>query len=199
MGMFHEVRFPIDISYGATGGPGFSTGVVTSMSGGEQRAQHWAQSRIKYDVSHGVKTKEQLDKLIAFFRARKGKAYGFRFKDWADFTALQQVCVQQTNPLKYQLAKTYTDDAGYADVRFIKKPVIGSVKIYVNNALVTEGFNIDYTTGIIEFTSEQKDAVVTSDFEFDVPMRFDSDDMPISLENYEVYSWGNINVIEIKP
>ena len=198
MTMFHEVRFPPDISYGAVGGPTFSTGVVTSMSGGEQRAQNWAQSRIKYDVSHGVKTKAQLDALIAFFRARKGKAYGFRFKDWADFSAVGQPCVNLDNPLQYQLAKTYVDDAGYADIRTIKKPVIGTVKVYIDGLLATEGFTVDHMTGILEFADAQMGRAITSDFEFDVPMRFDCDEMPICLDNYEVYSWGSIALVEIK-
>ena len=63
--LFHEVQFPVDISYGAVGGPSYSTGVITSMSGGEQRGQHWAQSRIKYDVSQNVKKKEQLDRPMS--------------------------------------------------------------------------------------------------------------------------------------
>ncbi len=197
MTMFHEARFPPDISYGAVGGPMFSTGVVTSMSGGEQRAQNWAQSRIKYDVSHGVKTKAQLDALIAFFRARKGKAYGFRFKDWADYVATSQPCVA-LDPLHFQLAKTYADEAGYADIRTIKKPVVGTVKVYIGDVLVNEGFTIDYTKGIVEFVNDKTGQDITASFEFDVPMRFDSDEMSVSMDSLSIYSWGNINVIEIK-
>lgn len=198
MTMFHEVRFPPDISYGAVGGPIFSTGVVTSMSGGEQRAQNWAMSRLKYDVSHGVKTKEQLDKLIAFFRARKGKAYGFRFKDWADYQADNQPCARvSVNPWRYQLQKQYVDDSGYTDLRTIKKPVAGTVKLYLDDSWIDAGYSVDYATGIVTFAADPGEAAVTASFEFDTPMRFDSDEMPISMENYDVYSWGNINVIEI--
>jgi uncharacterized protein DUF2460 len=82
MSGFHEVRFPDNIAYGATGGPEFATTVVVTGAGHEQRNIDWAEARGRWDVASGLKTQAQLDELIAFFRARKGKAYGFRFKDW---------------------------------------------------------------------------------------------------------------------
>jgi uncharacterized protein (TIGR02217 family) len=85
---FHEVRFPDNIAYGATGGPEFATTVVVTGAGYEQRNVDWAEARSRWDVASGLKNQAQLDELIAFFRARKGKAYGFRFKDWADYKAV---------------------------------------------------------------------------------------------------------------
>lgn len=199
MSSFHEVQFPTDISFGSTGGPGFSTGVVTTSSGGEQRNQQWAQSRCKYNVAHGVKNQAQLDTLIAFFRARKGRAYGFRFKDWSDYTALGQICVAVPYaPGVYQLQKMYTDLAGYTDVRTVKKPVIGTVRVYVNGVLQTIGYSMDYTAGRINFDADPDPAIVTADFEFDVPCRFDTDEMPINLDNWASYSWNGITVLEIR-
>jgi uncharacterized protein (TIGR02217 family) len=78
---FHEVRFPDNIAYGATGGPEFATTVVATGSGHEKRNVNWAQARGRWDVASGLKKPAQIDELIAFFRARRGKAYGFRFKD----------------------------------------------------------------------------------------------------------------------
>lgn len=199
MSSFHEVQFPTDISFGSTGGPGYSTGVVTTSSGGEQRNQQWAQSRCKYNVAHGVKNQAQLNKLIAFFRGRKGRAYGFRFKDWSDYLAIGQICVPiPLAPGTYQLQKVYVDEAGYTDVRTIKKPVAGTVKVYVDGVLQTSGYNVDYTTGKITFITDPAPATVTADFEFDVPCRFDTDEMPINLDNWSSYSWSGITVIEIK-
>lgn len=87
---FVEVQFPSDISYGATGGPMFLTDVVATVSGHEQRNSKWSQARARYNVASGVKTETQWQALIAFFRARRGKAVGFRFKDWGDFKAVNQ-------------------------------------------------------------------------------------------------------------
>ena len=73
MPSFHEVQFPCDISYGSSGGPEFSTDVVITHSGYEQRNINWSEARARYNVTHGVKTQSQLDVLIAFFRARCGR------------------------------------------------------------------------------------------------------------------------------
>ena len=82
---FHEVQFPVSISYGASGGPGFNTTVMTLGSGFERRNQNWTLSRATYDVAHGLKTQAELDVLIKFFYARRGQAFGFRYKDWSDY------------------------------------------------------------------------------------------------------------------
>jgi hypothetical protein len=87
MTSFHEVRFPDNIAYGATGGPEFATTVVATGAGHEKRNVNWAQARGRWDVASGLKKQAQIDELIAFFRARRGKAYGFRFKDWTDYKA----------------------------------------------------------------------------------------------------------------
>ena len=88
---FAETRFPADISYGSAGGPEFSTDIIVTHSGHEQRNSNWIMARARYNVAYGVKTKEQLAELITFFRARKGQAEGFRYKDWTDFEAIGQV------------------------------------------------------------------------------------------------------------
>jgi len=77
---FIEVRFPTDIAYGSVGGPQYFTDIVITQSGYEQRNANWSQARVQYNVAHGVKTQSQLDTLIAFFRARKGRADGFRLR-----------------------------------------------------------------------------------------------------------------------
>jgi uncharacterized protein (TIGR02217 family) len=84
MTSFHEVRFPDNIAYGATGGPEFATTVVATGAGHEKRNVNWAEARGRWDVASGLKKQAQIDELIAFFRARRGKAYGFRFKDLTD-------------------------------------------------------------------------------------------------------------------
>jgi len=84
MSGFHEVRFPDNIAFGATGGPEFATTVVVTGPGHEQWNVNWAEARGRWNVGSGLKNQQQLDELIAFFRARKGRAYGFRFEDWTD-------------------------------------------------------------------------------------------------------------------
>lgn len=144
---FLNIRFPDNISYGAQGGPEYSTNVVLITSGFEQRNSNWSLPKFKTDVSHAARTKEQNDELIAFFHIAKGKANSFLFKDWADYQ-----CTQDTGVLinidtgQHQLYKRYSNSAGSQD-RKITRPKSGTVTIYKNGSPLSA--TIDYTTGIV--------------------------------------------------
>ena len=190
---FVEVQFPTDISYGANGGPIFMTDVVSTVSGHEQRNSKWSQSRAKYNAASGIKTEAQWQALIAFFRARRGMAIGFRFKDWSDYKAENQ-------PLKslggndYQLVKQYVSGAAVYE-RDISKPVTGTVKLYEDSILQASGWSIDSATGII---TTSLSGTLSADFEFDVPVRFDTDEMSISMDSFDAGNWGSIPLIEVR-
>lgn len=196
---FVETRFPTDISYGASGGPEYSTDIVEIASGFEQRNSNWSSARARYNVAHGVKTKTQLDALIAFFRARKGRAEGFRFKDWSDYQALDEMIgTGDGTTTIFQLKKAYTSGS-ITESRDIHKPVSGTVKIYVDAVEQTSGVTIDTTAGTVTFsTASDVDAIISADFEFDVPVRFDTDRLSASLDNYGSHSWHDIPLIEIR-
>ena len=196
---FHEVQFPPRISYGATGGPGFQTTVITAASGYESRNSSWAASRGEWNIATGLKDKDDIQTLIAFFRARRGKAYGFRFKDWTDYTATTQTIGTGTGALKtFQLVKAYTSGA-YGESRTITKPVADTVKIYANGVLQSSGWAVDTTTGIVTFgTAPAPGVVITADFEFDIPARFDTDKMQVNYSTYNYASWSSIPVVEIR-
>jgi uncharacterized protein (TIGR02217 family) len=83
--MFHEVRFPTAISLGAQGGPERRTDIVTVGSGHEQRNARWAHSRRSWNAGYGVRSLDDLDLVVAFFEERRGRLYGFRWKDAADW------------------------------------------------------------------------------------------------------------------
>jgi len=196
---FHEVRFPDDIAYGATGGPAYSTSVVATASGYEQRNMNWSAARGAWDVSSGLKKPSQLDLLIAFFRARKGKAYGFRFKDWTDYKATGQLLGTGNGANKvFQLVKIYASGAG-SETRTITKPVLGTVKPYLAGVLQASGWSINTATGVLTFsTAPAQDVAVTADFEFDVPVRFDTDSMEATIENFNINEWPSIPIVEIR-
>ncbi len=196
---FHEVQFPPDISYGAAGGPGYSTSVVATVSGHEKRNANWAEARGKWNVAHGLKRRDQVAALIAFFRARKGRAHGFRFKDWTDFQALAQpLGIGDGANTEFQLVKHYAS-GGALESRVITKPVDGSVTVYTDGVEQSSGVSVDTTTGIVTFAVAPVDgAVVTADFEFDVPARFDTDEMEITIETYDLARWAQIPIVEIR-
>jgi len=196
---FIETRFPTDIAYGSAGGPQYSTDVVITQSGYEQRNANWSQARAEYNVAHGVKTQAQLDTLIAFFRARKGRADGFRFKDWTDYQITAQAIGTGNGSNKiFQLVKTYVN-GGITETRTIKKPVSGTVNIYLNAVLQNSGYTLDTTTGLLTFTTAPGNGVaVTADFQFDVPVRFDTDRLAATVDSYGSRSWHDIPIVEIR-
>ncbi|MCD6035223.1 MAG: hypothetical protein K0R63_964 [Rickettsiales bacterium] len=198
---FAETRFPVDISYGSNGGPEFATDVVVTQGGFEQRNINWAEARARYNIAHGIKSQEQLDALIVFFRARRGKAEGFRFKDWTDYQAIGVVFGEGDGAeTAFQLRKPYTD-GGITVNRTITKPVADSEAIYINSVLKTTPahYTLNTVTGIVTFATPPTDGTILSaDFEFDVPVRFDTDRLSASLDSYGSYSWKDIPLIEIR-
>lgn len=196
---FVEIQFPADISYGSSGGPTFSTDVIEAFSGFEQRNINWSAARARYNVAHGVKTQSQLDELIAFFRARQGKAIGFRFKDWTDYQAVaQNIGTGNGSQTVFQLTKKYTSSVTVT--RVIKKPVNNStLKIYLNAVLQSSGYTVNYTTGAVTFTTAPGSGVaVTADFEFDVPVRFDTDQLDAAIDDFGTRSWSDIPLVEVR-
>ena len=196
---FHEIRFPDDIAYGASGGPEFATTIVTMASGFEQRNINWQAARGRWDVASGLKNQTQLDTLLAFFRGRKGRAHGFRFKDWSDFRATGQLIGTGDGTNKtFQLVKNYTSGAG-SESRIIKKPVSGTTKINLNGVQLTSGWSISSSTGIVTINTAPSNGVpVTADFEFDVPVRFDTDRMAVTIEFFNLHQWSGIPIVEIR-
>ena len=203
---FHEVQFPPAISYGSSGGPMFKTTVLELSSGHEKRNIDWSKVRAMYDVAQGIKTKEDMDLLRAFFYNRQGKAYGFRFKDWGDFTLEQQsIGTTDGTTATYQIFKKYSSGTDEYD-RDIQKPVASSVDVWVNSVAITEGtgtgeFQVDTATGIVTLgatlaATTGEDVEVACDF--DVPVRFDVDHLDASHDFYNVESWDSIPLLEVR-
>lgn len=187
---FIETQFPSNISLGATGGPGFQTDVVSVNSGHEQRNAAWQDARGAWDVAHGVRTQAQMDELVAFFRVMKGRANGFRFKDWSDYTVGSGEGVFRTiDSTHFQLVRRYTTSGNNHD-RDISKPVSGTLSI--TGGTVS---SVDYTTGIVTMSSGTPTAWTG---EFDVPCRFDTDQMKVRIDLSTIYTWGSIPVVEIR-
>ncbi|MCP5039082.1 MAG: DUF2460 domain-containing protein [Rhodobacteraceae bacterium] len=207
---FHEERFPPNLSFGSVGGPERRTEIVTLANGFEERNTPWAHSRRRYDAGVGMRSLDDVETLIAFFEARRGQLYGFRWKDWSDFKS----CLPNDEPAfedqliawgdgvktEFQLIKTYK--SGQHDyARPIEKPVVGSLKVGIQgDALVeTIHFEVDEMTGIITFgTPPDTGAEVTAGFEFDVPVRFDTDRIQTSVASFKAGDVPNVPVVEVR-
>jgi uncharacterized protein (TIGR02217 family) len=193
---FHNVRFPEDISYGSSGGPGFKTTVIELASGHEQRNIDWSLARATYDAAYGVKTREQMEDVLEFFYARRAKAYGFRFKDWMDFSIARQSLGNATTTAT-QIYKRYEPLSGYSYDRPILKIVPGTVSLWANGVAQSTTL-VNTETGIINTTGKIGQLIEIA-CEFDVPVRFDTDEIKIAHDDWELMSWPSIPLIELKP
>lgn len=166
MSFLETPRFPDGIAYGAVGGPGFNTSVVVVKSGHESRNSEWSAARCTYEVAHAAKTKENFDAVANFFRVVKGRAWGFRFKDFADYQASATEGILGTGVgtglPTYQMAKKYAAGASY-DTRTIAKPVSGTCTFKRDAATLAVGSGagqiaVDYTTGILTIVADASSA-----------------------------------------
>ena len=196
---FHEIKFPSDISYKAKGGPEFKTEIVQLASGYEKRNILWQYSRAKYEINYEELSKTEANRLLSFFMSRRGKAYGFRFKDWNDFEAKEQL-LGSGDGLKtsFSLIKNY-DAQGETYQRKISKPVEGTISILADSSDVTNDVSIDYATGIITFQQAPALGVeIKATFEFHVPVRFETDYLSNDVKSFGKSSIKKIELIELK-
>jgi len=207
---FHDVRFPASLSFGALGGPERRTEIVTLANGFEERNTPWAHARRRYDAGMGLRSLDDVEALIAFFEARQGQLIGFRWKDWSDYQSCRPSCaVEASDQLlavgdettsAFQLCKSYrSGDAVYH--RPISKPVPGSVRVQLGGDLAQQGvdFDVDYDTGLVTFVSPPDEgAEVRAGFEFDVPVRFDTDAIMTSVSSFQAGEVPNVPVVEVR-
>ncbi|ABN76251.1 TIGR02217 family protein [Cereibacter sphaeroides] len=207
---FHEVRFPTNLSFGSIGGPERRTEIVTLVNGFEERNSLWAHSRRRYDAGVALRSLDDIQALLAFFEARRGQLYGFRWKDWADYRS----CLATASPgpkdqplgigdgisREFALVKTYRSGSEQY-VRPVAKPVAGSVKVAVAGAVLVEGagFSVDETRGLVTLAAAPAEgAAVTAGFEFDVPVRFDTDRIQISMASFQAGEVPSVPVMEVR-
>ncbi len=207
---FHEVRYPVGLSIGSSGGPERRTEIVTLVNGFEERNSPWAHSRRRYDAGAGMRSLDDFAALIAFFEARRGQLHGFRWKDWADYkTCLpsqsvsamdQEIGVGDGIRTVFQLIKTYASgDSAYT--RDLVKPVAGSVKVAVAGVVQTlpAEFTFEEARGIVTLNlPPAPGAVVTAGCEFDVPVRFDTDRISASIASFQAGEVPAVPVIEVR-
>ena len=182
--------------------PKFSTAVVATASGTEQRNADWSDARMRYDAGPGVRSEAELGALIAFFRARRGAAKAFRFADPYDASSNgmtgvptmldQQLGVGDGLRTGFGLVKSYDDQ-----VRHITRPRAASVVVAVNGVAA-----IDWALqagGVVQFeTTPATGAVVTAGFLFDVPVRFAGDRIEVSRATFGAGDMPSVPLVEIR-
>jgi uncharacterized protein (TIGR02217 family) len=206
---FHDVRFPLAVSFGATGGPERRNEIVSLTSGREKRNARFSQSRRHYDAGTGVRTLEDLHDVLVFFEARRGSLHAFRFRDPFDMKS----CRPEGTPSpedqllgygdgttnRFSLVKRYgTDEDAY--VRLISKPVASTLRVAVDGVEVASAEFLLEASGEIVFARDAVPALnaeVTAGYEFDVPVRFDTERMSMSLTGFKAGQIPSIPLVEV--
>jgi uncharacterized protein (TIGR02217 family) len=198
---FTETRLPEQLSLGAVGGPAFSTVVVSTASGAEERIALWTQGRRQWEIGYDGRSVAQASALVSFFIARAGRLRGFRFKDWSDYSSKvasveTKHTTAQLTTTTFQLQKLYVSGT-VTYTRTITKPVTDTTKLFHpgTGAEITTGWTVDTTTGICTFTSAPG-YIPTATFQFDVPVRFDDDQMRMRQDSTRVRSWS-VPIVEV--
>lgn len=220
MAFIETPRFPVDLQYGSMGGPTNSTDIVRTGGGVEFRNANWALPLYRYNAKYSVKTRTVALQIYNLFLAMQGRLTGFRVKDLWDYSSAANgvgtpVITDQilgtgdgSNPT-FQLVKTVTIGTE-ALVRDIIKPVVSVGVILESNGVgFTESsdYTVDYTTGIVTMsTIPGIGHVVKAGFEFDVPCRFDTDDLSdlfytlaaMAGSDTDIVNYSDIPLVEIR-
>ena len=200
---FEDVRFPIALGREVSVEPAFSTAIVTTASGAEQRNSDWSDARMRFDAGPGVRGEAELKELIAFFRARRGAAVGFRFEDPFDHSsntmtgepqpADQLLGIGDGSRTAFPLVKYYDTQE-----RRITRPVAGTVRVSVAGVERVGGWTLAQLGVVLFDAPPASGEQVKAGFRFDVPVRFVEDRLSLSRATFEAGEAASVPLIEIR-
>jgi len=206
---FHDIRLNVNIEQGAVGGARFKTDIFPLASGQEKRNTRWSTTRGYWNIGYGIQTQKDYDELQDFFHAREGMSHSFRFKNWSDYKiARQAMFVTDATANTFQMFKRRTSLVNYDKV--IEKPTASGALAWVNSVAQTVVY--DATPGPLEVAISTLTGVVTVgvthaattgqsveiECEYDVPVRFDTDEFSLNILLEDAASLPSIPIVEVK-
>ncbi len=203
---FADVEFPIAIGRAASVTAEYATAIITGQSGSEQRSADWAEARLSYDVGPGLRSEADVRTLIGFFRARRGPAQAFRFRDPMDASSAaddgapgggdQLLGTGDGVRTDFALLKNY-GDSGDAVARRITQPVAGSVLVTVNG-VAASGWTLA-PGGVVSFAVPPiAGAAVRAGFRFDVRVRFADDRLEVARGTFLAGELVSVPLVEVR-
>lgn len=203
---FDDIPYPLALGRDAAVAPEFATSVAVTASGHERRASLWADARLRFDVGPGIRSDEELGTLIAFFRARRGAARGFRLADPFDFSSRgmtgtptpfdQPIGTGDGQRTTFALAKVYGEGAE-PQHRLITRPRAATVMVSVNG-IVAGDWTLGSKGQVLFTTPPPAGAEIRAGYLFDVPVRFAEDRLDISGVNFRAGEAPSVPLIEVR-
>ncbi len=206
MQAFDDIPYPLSPGRDASVSPQFSTTIATTASGHERRTTHWADARLRFDVGPGIRSEAELGVLLAFFRARRGAARGFRLTDPFDHSSNGMTGTPTPDDQLlgtgdglrsvFGLVKNYGNDTD-PQQRRITRPDIASIRCSIGG--VETGAWQWQDGGRIAFdTAPSAGAEVRAGYLFDVPVRFADDRLDISAATFAAGEAPSAPLIEVR-
>lgn len=211
MSAFHDLRLPLLFSFGAQMSLERRTEISELNSGREIRNALWANARRQYDIGPAIQSLDHVSELVAFFEARMGRLFGFRFRDFTDFKSSppsrdiassdQLLGIGDGINARFDLVKHY-ESGGETRTRRITCIDIASLRVEKAGQAQSAGqhYDVDGETGSILFRAGSvplPGQSVRAGFHFDVPVRFAADRLDIVFEAPRAGRALAVNLIEI--
>ncbi|MXP11017.1 DUF2460 domain-containing protein [Pseudoblastomonas halimionae] len=208
MRAFDDVPYPLSLGRDAAVSPEFSTSIAVTASGHERRNALWSDARLRFDVGPGIRSEDELGGLLAFYRARRGPARGFRLRDPSDFSSRgmtgepsptdQRLGTGDGLTTDFALVKHYGDPADEPQTRRITRPDPTSLRVSLDGVEVASGWSLA-DGGRIVFESAPEDGVtLAAGFLFDVPVRFSEDRLDFSGAAFKAGEAPSVPLVEIR-
>jgi uncharacterized protein (TIGR02217 family) len=207
MQAFDDILYPFALGLDAAIAPEFSTSVAVTASGFEKRNSLWSDARLRFDVGPGIRSEAELGTLIAFFRARRGAARGFRLRDPSDFSSRDMTSVPTAadqvlgngdgTRTAFALVKRYGEGEG-AQVRRITRPRFDTLLVSVDGVVAPTGWALEADGALIFDIAPAEGKAVRAGFLFDVPVRFAEDRLDISGAAFAAGEAPSVPVVEIR-
>ena len=126
-------------------------------------------------------------------------ALGLLLKLWLASRQVRHVARhRETVPLPFDRHITLASHQKAADYT-VAKARFGLLETALGMAEQLSGWTLDATTGVITFTTAPAGGVIIrAGFEFDVPVRFDSDTLDVTLDFERLGSITSIPLLEIR-
>lgn len=201
MSDFHNVRFPSRLKLNVSGGPEMRVDVTRLSSGHERRNTRWSAPLRRYLISVGQRPLEEIQVLTAFFEARSGPLYGFLFRD--PFEHKTAGNNQAVSAIDVQIGVgdgvTTAMNLILQNGRQVTHPIEESLRIAIDGEEVFSGFTFDQVTKKLVFDAAPPvGAIISAGFEFDVPVRFENEQLIATRTVNNAGEVSDITLLELR-